>query len=157
MRFAAVMKCGLHVALFFLATVVGATAAGATSQPLPALDVVNEQYRQYQVTGYQLTDGSTKVFVIRRDGTVVFESRYPVIAADGKHLSWWYRDGEEFSLSTPIDDTQVVTLRGMIFAAKDIVRMIKGGTTPETNHSETAGRESLSPTRRRSLRMRLSL
>lgn len=53
-----------------------------------------------------------------------------MLESDGKHLSWWYRDEQTYSNSTPITDTRVVTLRQMTIAAKDIVRMIKRGTIP---------------------------
>jgi hypothetical protein len=104
------------------------------SQPsLPTIRAVHESYARYQVEGVMLSDGSIRVLIeTSRDGTPVFESRYPVEKADGRYLEWRYQIGSGFSRSTRLGESDYPTLEAMTLAAKDIVRMIVRGDTPES-------------------------
>ncbi|MGA8807673.1 MAG: hypothetical protein WB973_07320 [Thermoanaerobaculia bacterium] len=74
------------------------------------------------------------------DGTPVFESRYPVEKADGKYLEWHYQVEPLLSKSTALDQNTVPKLNEMTVAAKEIVRMIRKGETPELPSRVTAQR-----------------
>lgn len=66
------------------------------------------------------------------DGTPVFESRWPVERPDGKYLEWQYQVEPLLSKSTRLDENAVPKVNEMTAAAKEIVRMIRKGETPES-------------------------
>lgn len=94
---------------------------------LPVLGSVHETYVRHQVEGYALSDGTIHVTIHDEDGSVLFESRYPVenTGRDGKYLVWQYYGTPKFSRSTRFDDKAAPTLQSMTIAAKDILRMMK--------------------------------
>ena len=93
---------------------------------LPVLGSVHETYVRHQVEGYALSDGTIHVTIHGEDGSLLFESRYPVETngGGGKYLEWQYYGTPKFSHSARFDN-DVPTLQSMTIAAKDIVRMMK--------------------------------
>lgn len=94
---------------------------------LPIIDQIHETYVQYDVNGVTSSDGSIYVSIATKDGQIVFESRFPVIKADGKYLEWHYLAEPGFSMSRRLGPNAVRTVQGMTFAAKDIVKAIRRG------------------------------
>lgn len=117
-----IIACLLSAAAFGQET--GAGAADEKSW-LPVLGSVHETYVRHQVEGYALSDGTIHVTVHDEDGSILFESRYPVDKTDGKYLEWQYYGTPNYAHSTRFDDKEVPTLQSMTIAAKDILRMMK--------------------------------
>src|SRR5690242_18068639 len=117
-----IIVCLLSTAAFAQETGV---PPAAEKSWLPVLGSVHETYVRHQVEGYALSDGTIHVAIHAEDGSILFESRYPVEKTDGKYLEWQYNGTPKFSHSTRFDDKAAPTLQSMTIAAKDILRMMK--------------------------------
>jgi hypothetical protein len=95
---------------------------------LPVVETVQEHYSLYDISGFKLSSGGMAVLIKNNEGRIVFQSFFPVMANDGKHLFWQYDDNpQQMSKSTQVGADKVVTLREMAIAAKDIIKQIKRG------------------------------
>jgi hypothetical protein len=113
----------------------------ASADGTATVAAMREKYVSYDVEGYQFADGRVSVVIIRKDGSVAFESHYPEPAPDGDHLSWSYHGVNELSRSAAIPKNTSVTLEKMSGAARDIVRMAdRGGVPPEEGSAATMSR-----------------
>lgn len=123
-----------------LLTAIPVLASSDLKNYLPTIAASHESYHDSQIDGAMLSDGSIQVSVTAPDGTSIFESRYPVEKPDGRYLEWQYRIEPVLSRSTRLDQSTFMTLEAMTLAAKDIVRMIRRGGTPEgTSRVRSAG------------------
>jgi hypothetical protein len=112
-----------------IASSIIAASALAQSIPgriIPVVDTVHESYQLYDVEGAMVSDGSIHVTIAASDGSSVFESRY-LVTDRGEFIEWQYRGDTTITMSRRLDDNAVRTVRGMTWAAKDIVRTIKLG------------------------------
>jgi hypothetical protein len=94
------------------------------------LESIDEPFREGRVSAAAYGDGSFEVVIYDGNNMVLFESVYPLRKADGYYLEWTYRSDPPISRSNLIGPEISPTLKGMTFAAKDIVRMISKGLAP---------------------------
>jgi hypothetical protein len=94
------------------------------------LEAIEEPFRNGHVAAAAYADGSFQVLIRDENGTPLFESAYPIRKSDGNYLEWTYRSKPPISRSNLIGPEVAPTLRGMTFAAKDIVRMVGKGLAP---------------------------
>jgi hypothetical protein len=107
------------------------SARGLSAVPaaaLPVVETIQEHYLLYDVEGFKLASGAMAVSVKTAEGRIIFESFFPVLSDDGKHIFWHYDETPRpMSKSTLVGNELVVTLREMTIAAKDIVKQIRRG------------------------------
>lgn len=99
----------------------------------PVVHSIQEQHRTYNVTAEAYADGLLAVSITRPDGLALFDSTYPVIAADGvKRLKWTYHypDGTSVSRSNELPSEIVPTIEAMAAAGMDVIRMLGSGLEP---------------------------
>lgn len=110
----------------------------------PITDEVDMTERGYYFEARAYGDGVLQVVVRAVDGTIVFDSIYPVVKPDGRYVEWTYRATPPIKRSTRLDESVLPSLEGMAGAAKNIIRMIEKGLAP--------GSQDLSPGRGHSRR-----
>lgn len=76
--------------------------------------------------------GRHGVTITTSDVGPVLEILYPIEKADGRYVEWAYLGEPRVANSTLVDTETYPTLDGMMFAAKDILRMIKSGYNPDS-------------------------
>ena len=124
-----------------LATVALTCAAnaqvGSAGRPDSSIiQTIVEHYSTYDVYATTRVNGQTDVAIRSTDGTLSFESHFPILHGDATFLDWRYVGAVDVSASIRMSSQP--TIEGMTLAGKDIVRLILRGRRPSVQELAAA-------------------